>query len=369
MRAACELIAGAKRPVLYAGGGIGMANAVAEFRHLVEASGMPVVTTLKGLGVIPTRHEQCIGMLGMHGSRAANNAVQESDLLICIGARFDDRATGKLDEFAPKARVIHMDADASEIGKRRAADVALLGGLGSALGTLGDFCARTKLDIAAWQAVCEAEKREFAWRYDAPGDGVYAPALLRDLSYAAGDDTIVTCDVGQHQMWVAQHCSFADPSRHLSSGGLGTMGFGIPAAIGAQLGNPDSRVITVTGDGSIMMNIQELATIRRYELPIKIVLLDNQCLGMVRQWQELFFDGRFSGVDLSDNPEFCEVARSFGIPAFKVERQDEVASAIDRLLNTDGPLLAHVAIDPQANVWPLVPPGQSNANMLEENRT
>ncbi len=369
IEAACDLIAAAQRPVLYAGGGIGMAGAIEEFRHLAAASGIPVVCTLKGLGAVPTGEQRYLGMLGMHGNRAANNAVQEADLLICIGARFDDRATGKLDEFAPRAKVIHMDADASEIGKRRFADVALLGGLAPTLQALADHCQENPLDIGAWQQLCASEKQEFAWRYDAPGDGIYAPAMLRDLSAAAGDDTIITCDVGQHQMWVAQHCSFADPSRHLSSGGLGTMGFGIPSAIGAQLGNPDKRVITVTGDGSIMMNIQEFATIKRYELPVKVVLLDNQCLGMVRQWQELFFKGRYSGIDLSDNPDFTEVARSFGIPAFRVEHQQEVAAAITRLLDTDGPVLAHVVIDPQANVWPLVPPGQSNSTMIEESRT
>lgn len=366
---ASELLATAERPVLYAGGGIGMAGAIDEFRRFAETSGIPAVSTLKGLGALPTRHQQFLGMLGMHGNRAANNAIQESDLLVCIGARFDDRATGKLDEFAPLARVIHMDIDPGEIGKRREADVALLGKLPATLEALASFCEANPPRIGAWQQQCAAARFTHAWRYDAPCEGIYAPAMLRDLSLAAGDDAIITCDVGQHQMWVAQHCSFSHPSRHLSSGGLGTMGFGIPAGIGAQLGNPDTRVITVTGDGSIMMNIQELATIRRYQLPIKIVLMDNQCLGMVRQWQELFFDGRYSGVDLSDNPDFAELARSFGIPAFRVERQDEVASAIDKLLNTEGPMLAHVRIDPQANVWPLVPPGKSNSTMIEEIRT
>ncbi len=366
---ACTLLGQAKRPVLYAGGGIGMAGAVDQFRHFAKASGIPVVSTLKGLGALPTRDEQFLGMLGMHGNRAANNAIQESDLLVCVGARFDDRATGKLDEFAPLARVIHMDTDPSEIGKRRAADLALLGDLAANLAVLGTYCEANPPAIRDWQRKSLAARLEHAWRYDAPGEGIYAPAMLRDLSLAAGDDAIITCDVGQHQMWVAQHCSFSHPSRHLSSGGLGTMGFGMPAGIGAQIGNPDSRVVTVTGDGSIMMNIQELATIRRYDLPLKIVLLDNQCLGMVRQWQELFFDGRYSGIDLSDNPDFAEVARSFGIPALRLDHQDEVAAAIDELLNTDGPMLAHVLIDPQANVWPLVPPGKSNSTMIEEIRT
>ena len=358
---AAEMIRLAEKPVLYAGGGIVIAKAVDTFRRYAEMSGIPVVTTLKGLGAVPTQHGQCLGMLGMHGTRAANEAVQNCDLLICVGARFDDRATGNLDGFAPHAKVIHMDADPSEIGKLRTADVALLGDLNKSLATLP-----AAAGIEAWQAQCERDKVKGAWRYDAPGDGVYAPAMLRQLSEEADDNLLLTCDVGQHQMWVAQHCQISSPERHLTSGGLGTMGFGLPAAIGAQLGNPDACVVCITGDGSIMMNVQELATINRYRLPVKIVLLDNSCLGMVRQWQDLFFDGRQSEVDLSDNPDFVQVAESFGVPAFRVERRDEVGDAIKTLLNSDGPVLAHVRIDPAANVWPLVPPGKSNSTMMEE---
>ncbi len=359
---AAELLRNAERPVLYAGGGIAIAGAVDAFRRYAETSGIPVVATLKALGALPTRHEQFIGMLGMHGTRAANNAVQNADLLVCVGARFDDRATGRLDGFAPLAKVIHMDADPAEVSKLRVADVALLGDLS---GTLERLPA-AEIDVDPWMAQCEREREECRPRYDAPGEGVYAPAMLRELTEAAGDDLVLACDVGQHQMWVAQHCHIDRPDRHLTSGGLGTMGFGMPAAIGAQLGNPDKQVVCITGDGSIMMNVQELATINRYRLPIKILLLDNSCLGMVRQWQDLFFDGRRSEVELDDNPDFVRVAESFGIPAFCVERRDEVPAAIDRLLNTEGPVLAHVRIDPQANVWPLVPPGKSNSTMMEE---
>jgi acetolactate synthase-1/2/3 large subunit len=206
---------------------------------------------------------------------------------------------------------------------------------------------------------------QHAPRYDAPGRGVFAPALLKALSEQAGDDFIATCDVGQHQMWVAQHCRFSRPQAHLTSGGLGTMGYGIPAGIGALFAEPDATVVTVTGDGSIMMNIQELATLTRYRLPLKIVLLDNSQLGMVRQWQELFFEENFSEIDLYDNPDFAELARSFGLEAFTVDRRDEVAGAIDRLLAAKGPILAHVRIDPRENVWPLVPPGASNSQMME----
>ena len=202
--------------------------------------------------------------------------------------------------------------------------------------------------------------------YDAPGNGVYAPAMLKLLSEQAGDKAIFTCDVGQLQMWVAQHCRFVRPQAHLTSAGLGTMGYGIPAGIGALLAEPDATVITVSGDGSIMMNIHELATLRRYRLPLKILLIDNSQLGMVRQWQELFFNENFSEIDLSDNPDFAELARAFGIEAFTVDHRGDVPAAVARLLATDGPILCHARIDPRENVWPLVPPNRANIEMMEK---
>jgi acetolactate synthase-1/2/3 large subunit len=208
-------------------------------------------------------------------------------------------------------------------------------------------------------------KAEHAHRYDAPGDGVFAPELLRRLSVAAEGEATVTCDVGQHQMWVAQHCLIRRPERHLTSGGLGAMGYGLPAAIGAQLADPARTTIAVSGDGSIMINIQELATLKRYGIPVRVLLIDNQSLGMVRQWQELFFERRFSEVDLSDNPDFAAVARSFGIDALTLDDKGQVDEAIDALLHHPGPLFVHCRIDPAANVWPLVPPGHTNATMLE----
>ncbi len=356
---ACRLIRQAERPVLYVGGGVIMARAVDAFRKYAFASRIPVVATLKGIGAVPTRHADYLGMLGMHGNLAANKAVQASDLLICVGARFDDRATGRLDGFAPTAKVIHMDADPSEIGKLRHADAGLLGDLRYALESMP-----TDLSIEPWQAWCAERREEHQWRYDAPGEGVYVPDMLRRLTEADKNLTI-TCDVGQHQMWVAQHCHFQHPQQHLTSAGLGTMGFGIPAGIGALMADPTARVLTVTGDGSIMMNLQELQTIRRYDLPLKILLVDNASLGMVRQWQELFHEERYHEVHLSDNPDFVVVARSFGIEAFRVTRRDQVDGAIRRLLATEGAILAHVCIDPKTNVWPLVPPGQTNDVMLE----
>ena len=358
---AVELMRESRSPVVYAGGGIGMAGALAEFRKFIDATRIPVVATLKGLGAIPTTHDLALGMMGMHGTKAANHAVQSCDLLICVGARFDDRATGRLNAFAPHAKVIHLDVDPAEVSKLRNADVPLIGDLRQTLAALS-----CPLDIEPWRSECIAAKDTHAWDYDAPGSEVYAPGFLKTLSDRAGKHCIVACDVGQHQMWVAQHFHFNNPAQHLSSGGLGTMGFGLPAAIGAQFAFPDACVINVSGDGSIMMNLQELATLRRYDLPIKIVLFDNRALGMVRQWQELFHDKRYSEVDLSDNPDFVRVAESMGIASFRVEDRRDVDSAIDRLLAEPGPVLAHVLIHQEANVWPIVGPGKSNSEMLDE---
>ncbi|MBK6923796.1 MAG: acetolactate synthase 2 catalytic subunit [Thermomonas sp.] len=370
---ALALISQAQRPVLYGGGGIALGDAVQDFRTFVDATQIPTVLTLKGLGALPTRHPLNLGMLGMHGSRAANLAVQESDLLVVVGARFDDRATGKLAEFAPHARVVHMDLEACEIGKLRCADAGVRGDIRTTLARLTLPCAahlhgRNGQARKAWRAQCRQRAQQHAARYDAPGDSVFAPALLKRLSELA-PDAVVACDVGQHQMWVAQHWRLDHPRKHLTSGALGAMGFGLPAAIGAQLQDPAARVVCVSGDGSIQMNIQELATLRRYQLPVKIVLLDNQALGMVRQWQELFFDKRYSEVDLSDNPDFVALARAFGIKALHLDRADGMDAALQALLATEGPALLHVAIDTAANVWPLVPPNRSNSEMLEDAAT
>ena len=351
----------ARRPLLLAGGGIGISNSIAEFRKFVDASGLPVVSTLKGLGCVPTTNPAFLGMLGMHGNAAANHAVQNCDLLMVVGARFDDRATGELDRFAPSARVIHMDIDPAEVSKLRTADVSVVGELKPGLEALTDLVAVNE----SWSRQCVLWKSEFDWRYDAPGEGIYAPAMLRELSDMAGPDLTIACDVGQHQMWVAQHCQFDDPLKHLTSGGLGTMGYGLPAAVGAKLANPDSTVLCVSGDGSIMMNIQELATIRRYGLDVKILLLNNASLGLVRQWQELFFDRNYSEVDLSDNPDFAQVAEAFGTQARTIWERKEVTEGLEWLLSTEGSAMLQVLIDPLENVWPLVPPGKANHQMMK----
>ncbi|HDX8346195.1 TPA: acetolactate synthase 2 catalytic subunit [Aeromonas dhakensis] len=361
LTAARTLLAAAERPVLYVGGGVGMANAEQQLRDFAAATGMPAVTTLKGIGALDPDSPVYLGMLGMHGTKAANYAVQQCDLLVVVGARFDDRVTGKLEEFAPEAKVIHLDVDAAEFGKRRAAEVGITQDLKQVLPHLA-----MTLVIEPWREHCANMAREYAFRYDHPGQPIYAPALLKQLSARLPESSVVACDVGQHQMWVAQHMRFTSPRNHLSSAGLGTMGFGLPAAIGAKMSRPEDEVVLVSGDGSFMMNVQELGTIRRAQLKVKMVLLDNQRLGMVRQWQELFFDGRYSETILSDNPDFVALAAAFGIPGETITCKEEVAPALDRLLAHDGAYLLHVAISEEENVWPLVPPGVANHQMMEQ---
>ncbi len=361
LQQARAMLGKAKKPVLYIGGGVGMANAVTALRTFAKETGIPTVATLKGLGA-PDAQDPCyLGMLGMHGTKAANFAVQECDLLIAVGARFDDRVTGKLDSFASNASVIHMDIDPAELHKLRQAHVALRGDLNKMLPDLYQ-----PVEIDEWRAHVQALKAGHGWRYDHPGEAIYAPLLLKQLSDKIPDSTVVTTDVGQHQMWTAQHMSFSRPENFITSSGLGTMGFGLPAAVGAQVARPEDTVICVSGDGSFMMNVQELGTIKRKQLPVKIVLLDNQRLGMVRQWQQLFFSERYSETNLSDNPDFLTLASAFDIPGQRITRKDQVDAALDALLQSEGPYMLHVAIDELENVWPLVPPGASNENMMEK---
>lgn len=359
LAAATALLQGARKPMLYVGGGVHMAGAEQALADFITTTGMPSVCTLKGLGTISDTTPGYCGLIGMHGNAAANLAVQQCDLLVAVGARFDDRVTGKLDSFAPDAKVIHLDIDPAELGKLRRPHAAIAGDIDAALRALAQ-----PLQLAPWRAEVAILKAHHGWRYDYPGEDIYAPRLLRDLSAALPEDAIISCDVGQHQMWVAQHMRFTSPRCHLTSGGLGTMGFGLPAAIGAQFAWPQRTVVNVTGDGSFMMNVQELATIRRYQLPVKIVLLDNQRLGMVRQWQQLFFDGRFSETILDDNPDFLMLAAACGIPGRTIRLRDEVAPALAELAAAPGPFILHVAIDAEANVWPLVAPGKANHELM-----
>ncbi|ANR79575.1 acetolactate synthase 2 catalytic subunit [Kosakonia sacchari] len=358
---AVQMLLQATKPMLYVGGGVGMAQAVPALREFLGVTQMPVTCTLKGLGAVEAEYAYYLGMLGMHGTKAANFAVQECDLLIAVGARFDDRVTGKLNTFAPNAKVIHMDIDPAEMSKLRQAHVALQGDLNALLPAL-----QQPLAIDAWRQYSADLRREHAWRYDHPGDAIYAPLLLKQLSDRKPENSVVTTDVGQHQMWAAQHLCFSRPEDFITSSGLGTMGFGLPAAVGAQVARPDDTVICISGDGSFMMNVQELGTVKRKQLPLKIVLLDNQRLGMVRQWQQLFFNERYSETTLTDNPDFLTLASAFGIPGQHITRKDQVEAALDTMLTSPGPYLLHVSIDELENVWPLVPPGASNSQMLEK---
>ena len=356
-----QMLAQAKQPRLYVRGGVGMAQAVPALREFIAVTQMPATCTLKGLGAVDADDPYYLGMLGMHGTKAANLAVQECDLLIAVGARFDDRVTGKLNTFAPNAKVIHMDIDPAEMNKLRQAHVALQGDLNTLLPALAQ-----PLDISAWRQHAAEMRAEHAWRYDHPGDAIYAPLLLKQLSDRKPADSVITTDVGQHQMWSAQHMTYTRPENFITSSGLGTMGFGLPAAVGAQVARPNDTVICISGDGSFMMNVQELGTVKRKQLPLKIVLLDNQRLGMVRQWQQLFFQERYSETTLTDNPDFLTLASAFGIPGQHITRKDQVEAALDTMLSSEGPYLLHVSIDELENVWPLVPPGASNSQMLEK---
>jgi len=356
-----QMLVQAQQPMLYVGGGVGMAQAVPALREFIAATRMPSTCTLKGLGAVDANDPHYLGMLGMHGTKAANLAVQECDLLIAVGARFDDRVTGKLNTFAPHAKVIHMDIDPAEMNKLRQAHVALQGDLNALLPAL-----QQPLSIDAWRHHTVQMRVESAWRYDHPGEAIYAPLLLKQLSDRKPTDSVVTTDVGQHQMWSAQHMTYTRPENFITSSGLGTMGFGLPAAVGAQVARPNDTVICVSGDGSFMMNVQELGTVKRKQLPLKIVLLDNQRLGMVRQWQQLFFQERYSETTLTDNPDFLVLASAFGIPGQHITRKDQVEAALDTMLSSEGPYLLHVSIDELENVWPLVPPGASNAQMMEK---
>jgi|SRR5690554_930356 len=368
---ALAMLRSARQPLIYSGGGVSLAGAEDSFRNFAGTSGIPGVVTLKGIGNAGRHNPGNLGMLGMHGSRAANKAVDECDLLLVIGARLDDRATGQLDGFAPNARMIHIDADAAEINKLRPADLGLRGDLKAILSAFTKALEQQPLAIEDWQARCRTWHTTAGFKAadnEEPLAPITGPAFIRQLSRIAPDNTVVTCDVGQHQMWVAQHYEFDHPRHHLTSGGLGTMGFGLPAAIGAQFADRDSTVINVTGDGSFMMNAQELATIRRYNLPLKLIILDNQCLGMVRQQQELFYNNRESHINLDDNPDFVAMARAFDIPALHIERTDQIRRGIETILAYRGPMLLHVTIRRDENVWPIVKPGASNRDMIDEPR-
>ena len=363
--AAAELINQAQRPVIYAGGGVISSNASAELLQLAETRKIPVTTTLMGLGGFPSTHYLSLGMLGMHGTRYANYAIGESDVLVAIGVRFDDRVTGKIDTFAPNARIIHIDIDAAEIGKNVNVHVPIVGDVKEILQALNQKL-KPQPEYGEWHQTIDRWKDEFPMRYGFSMEGRIMPQHVIEKIYElTGGEAIITTEVGQHQMWTAQFCKFKHPRTFVTSGGLGTMGYGLPAAIGSKIARPDRPVVDIAGDGSIQMNIQELGTAVQYKLPLVICILNNQFLGMVRQWQSLFYEGRYSFTDISHQPDFVKVAEAYGAIGIRVTEMKDVEPALKRALeSTDCPVVIDFWVEREADVFPMVPPGGSLSNML-----
>lgn len=353
-----------QKPVIYAGGGVITAEAGEVLKQLSEKAGLPVVTTLMGIGCLPSDHPNLLGMVGMHGTVTANYAVDDCDLLIAVGVRFDDRVTSGLGHtFATNAKIIHIDIDPAEIGKVVKTHIPIVGDarlvLEEALnGLVG--CSVPK--FTDWWERLNAWKITYPYRFDR--DRLTPQMVIESVGELAGEDTIVVTDVGQHQMWVAQFYPIMHTRKLTTSGGLGTMGFGLPAAVGAQIACPDDLVFLFTGDGSFQMTIQELATIAHNKLPIKIVLLNNGVLGMVRQWQKMFCDERYSSIQLDDNPNFLKLAEAYGIRGIQVDSTEQVHSAIMEAIKHPGPVLLNFVISPHEDVLPIIPPGKAITEML-----
>jgi acetolactate synthase-1/2/3 large subunit len=362
IRRAADLIMEAKRPLMYGGGGIVLGEASEEFRELVWKTQIPTTVTLMGLGALPETDPLALKMPGMHGSRAANYAFQDCDLIIAIGSRFDDRVTGKLDKFAPNAKIIHIDIDPSAISKNVKVDVPIVGHVKRVIPMLTEMVDKT--DIDTWRHQCSMWKERYPFRYE-PNDEIIMPQrVIEEIWEITRGDAILTTDVGQHQMWAGQHYQHIEPRRWLTSGGLGTMGFGMPAALGAQIAAPDELVVCISGDGSIMMNIQELVTLKTEKLNVKTVILNNNWLGMVRQWQELIYDERYSASDLHDNPDFAKVAEAFGVKGMSISRPDELRPALDEAFAYDGPVVMDIHVHETENVYPMVPAGAALDEMI-----
>jgi acetolactate synthase-1/2/3 large subunit len=370
---AVKLIVKAKRPVLYVGGGVIKADASKELFQLATTGNLPVITTLMARGAFPDSHELCLGMPGMHGNYTAVTAMQKSDLLITLGARFDDRVTGKLAGFAPHAKVIHVDIDPAEIGKNRAVDVPIVGDCRDVIGKLHAELAKRQdegdglPDRSAWIDQLHAWQEEFPYKYDQQPDGALKPQYcVERLRAFADDDTIVVSGVGQHQMYASQFWGFEKPRHWINSGGLGTMGFAVPAAMGAKVGQPNKRVVAIDGDGCFQMTAQELATSATENIPFVTAILNNGYLGMVRQWQELFFDERYSGVWLDPNvPDYVKLAEAYGAVGLRVDGPGEVDAAIEKAYSvTDRSVVIDFRVDPSEMVFPMVPSGASNDDII-----
>lgn len=371
LRRTVEEIESAKRPLFLVGGGVILSNAAEELTALAEKVQAPVTYSLMGMGGFPSTSELSLGMVGMHGTYAANLAINNADLLVCVGARFDDRVTGKLSAFAPNARVVHIDIDPTSIRKNVKVDVPVVGDCKMALSALLEIC-DSRFPDHNWRAGHEEWlKTTLGWKtskpltYSQDPEGPIKPqAVVESLNALTRGDAIIVTDVGQHQMWTAQFYTFTRPRTLLTSGGLGTMGYGMPAAIGAQLGFPDKLVIAIVGDGSIQMNIQELITAVSNHLPIKVIILNNRYLGMVRQWQELFYNGVYASTNMEAQPDFVKLAEAYGAEGYRIEKYSELVSTLERALSTPNPAFIDVRVEREENVYPMVPAGAALDEML-----
>ena len=360
---AARLLARAKRPVIYAGGGVVHSGAHEELLALAESAGIPVTTTLMGLSGFPGTHRLALGMLGMHGAYWANMAVHDADLILAIGARFDDRVTGKVSLFAKNAKIIHIDIDPAEIGKNVQVDIPIVGDVKLVLTEL--LRKTAPADTEAWLAQIEGWRCAAPLRYCQEPEGELCPQYVIEQIYEeTGGKALITTEVGQHQMWTAQYYRFTQPRSLASSGGLGTMGYGFPASLGMQVGRPGELVFCIAGDGSFQMNIQELATAVAYRLPVKVAIINNQYLGMVRQWQQMFFRRRYSSVGLQQGPDFVKVAEAYGALGLRAEKPSEVGPVLRCAIETDGPVVIDFRVRPEENVFPIVPPGSPINEMI-----
>ncbi|MGH2794332.1 MAG: acetolactate synthase large subunit [Actinomycetota bacterium] len=372
IREAAKLILSAKQPVIYAGGGIIRAGASDELRRLVELTGIPVVTTLMGRGAVPDDHDLCLGMPGMHGNYTAVTAMQKTDLLVSLGVRFDDRVTGKLATFAPNAKVIHADIDPAEIGKNRGVDVPIVGDARSVIHELNEVIEamieeRGKLEYGEWTKTVKGWKKKYPYRYTQTSDGPLKPEyVIEQIGKITGGDAIYVAGVGQHQMWASQYIRFKRPNTWLNSGGLGTMGYAVPAAMGAKVGRPDEQVWAIDGDGCFQMTCQELATMTTENIPVKIGIINNAFLGMVRQWQELFYDKRFSAVEFGyDVPDYVKLAEAYGAVGLRCESAGEVEATIRKANEIDDrTVVIDFRCDPEEKCYPMVPAGASNDDII-----
>ena len=362
IKKAAKLINEAKHPIIIAGRGVNVSKAYDELKYLAETAQVPVATTLLGVGCFPESHALSYGMVGMHGMVYANYAIENSDVLVALGMRFDDRVTGKVSAFAPHAHIVHIDIDPAEIGKNVRVDVPIVGDVRMVLQALNKQL--IPVDRLSWINQLDDWRKEHP--LDIRGDdGLLPQYVVRQIYEKTRGEAIIVTGVGQHQMWAAQHYWFNKPNTLLSSGGLGAMGFGLPAAMGAQIGCPDTVVWCIDGDGSFQMTIQELGTIVQEQTPVKIAIINNGFLGMVRQWQQLFYKGRYVATPISC-PDFVKIAEGYGMPALQVKRKEEVAPAIEQAMAHNGPFLIDFKVEPEENVYPMIPPGATVAEVIEE---